>query len=69
MCGSCAKALMLGVWGQHCPALVAHVLLSQLNSLSPHPWSSVLYVNSCSEWTQTVPTLALNASWVGLTAA
>ena len=33
---------MFGVWAQHCPGLVAHVLLSQLNSLSPHPWSSVL---------------------------
>ena len=42
MCGDLAKAWMFGVCAQHWPALVAQVLLSQLNSLSPQPWSSVL---------------------------
>eukprot|EP01047_Picozoa_sp_COSAG01_P053073 COSAG01_NODE_5648_length_4118_cov_3.920129_5_plen_84_part_00 len=46
MWGSFAKAWMFGVCGQHCPALDAHVLLSQLNSLSPHPWSSVRRVST-----------------------
>jgi len=33
---------MCGVCAQHWLALVAQVLLSQLYSLSPQPWSSVL---------------------------
>jgi len=33
---------MFGVCAQHWEALVAQVLLSQLYSLSPQPWSSVL---------------------------